>query len=131
MSLLVLGAQALTLVVLWAWVVPALRLRLREWLRVCCAPESSDGKPKRRSVKGARRSLRRAVTALVRAEAPDSEAAALEHRDSLQRQATLEEYMARLMGEKLLEHQHRLASLRLRLNLLNTPRQAGPPQPPP
>ena len=40
-------------------------------------------------------------------------------------QAALEEYMARLMGEKLLEHRHKLASLQLRINLLNTPRQAN------
>ena len=49
----------------------------------------------------------------------------------LQRQAQLQEFMARLMGERLLEHQHRLSSLRLRLTLLNTPKQVGPPCPPP
>ena len=48
-----------------------------------------------------------------------------EQRAHLERQAVLQEYMARLMGENLVKHQHQLASLRLRLNLLNTPRQAG------
>ena len=46
-------------------------------------------------------------------------------RRSLQRQLQLQEYMASQMSERLLEHQHRLSTLRLRLTLLNTPRQAG------
>ena len=91
-----LGVQVLGLVMLWAWLLPALRTRLRP----CWKKKSSE--------------------ALLADESMQPS-----QRRSLQRQLQLQEYMASQMSERLLEHQHRLSTLRLRLTLLNTPRQAG------
>ena len=91
-----LGVQTLGLVMLWAWLLPA----TSKWLR-CCR----------------RKKLSEAILADV--------ALQPSQRAHLQRQLQLQEYMASLMAERLLEHQHRLSTLRLRLTLLNTPRQAG------
>ena len=90
------GVHALTVVILWAWLLPALKPRLV---------------PRRRS-----------KVDLVR---EDQQLGRRHHRAGLQRQLKLQEYLARLMGERLREHEHRLSSLQLRLTLLNTPRQAG------
>ena len=89
------GVQALTLVMLVAWLLPALKPRL----------------------------LPRWRTKLL--DLREDQLAQPHHRQGLERQLKLSEYMARRMGERLLEHQHRLSRLQLRLTLLNTPRQSG------
>ena len=88
--------QVLSLVMLWAWLLPACKARLRP-----CWRKHDD-------------SLLASDETLLPSQ-----------RTELERQAQLQEYMARLMGERLMEHQHRLSTLKLRLTLLNTPRQAG------
>ena len=98
-----LGVQTLSFIMLWAWVLPACRSRLPSGVlgAACCQRGDHEH------------------------ELLHEETLLPSEREALERQAELQEYMARLMGEKLMEHQHKLSTLKLRLTLLNTPRQAG------
>ena len=105
--------QALWTVMMWSWLWTCLRPRV-------CLMNPFISKTKRR------RSWL-AVTDGSRAKSEGfmwvEDLTHPSQRQALQRQAQLQEYMARLMNDRLQEHQHRLSSLRLRLTLLNTPRQ--------
>ena len=82
------GVQSLALIVLWAWVLPALRVRLRscasDGCEGCVAVEGTGGRAITQKRKRARRmTLERFVSLLKRA--PDREHVQLEYRNNLVR----------------------------------------------